>query len=79
MQRLGVRQARESPALAPLRKTAGRFVMGQPRVLVADIGGEEAEEPLRCFFIRQEQRRKLRGQARECAGFFEPRSCSYFR
>ena len=70
MRRLNVSQVTESPSLAPLRKPAGRFEISPPRVCVANVGGEESEEPLGGFFVRQEQRRELRGQASERARLF---------
>lgn len=60
-----MRQVPQFSAFAPVGKPTRGLVIGPPRVLVADIRGEETEEPLRCFLIGQKQRRELRGQASE--------------
>jgi hypothetical protein len=76
VQRLHIAQARQSPALAeaaplaPVGKAARGLVIGAARILVADIGGEEAEEALGGFRIGEEQRRELRAQPRERARLF---------
>src|SRR5271165_3711877 len=61
----------QSRSLAPVRKSAGRFVVGAPRVPVPDVGGEESIETLRRFLVRQKQRRRLRRQAGQRTRFFE--------
>jgi hypothetical protein len=50
-------QVDQSSALAPVGKPAGGLVIGPPRVAVADMRREEAEEPLRGFFMGEKKRR----------------------
>jgi hypothetical protein len=58
-------QIEQSAPLAPVRKSARRFVMGPPRVLVADIRCEEFPEALGGPGVTQEYGRKPGAQARK--------------
>jgi hypothetical protein len=63
-------QVEQSPALAPVRKPAGGFVLRPPRVPVADVRGEEPEEPLRRLFVRRKHGGGLTARAARPRGIW---------
>ena len=62
VRRFHLRQVEHSPALAPVRKPARRLVVSAPRIFVANIRGEEAEEPLGRLCVRKKHGRRICGE-----------------
>lgn len=71
VRRFHVRQAGHALALAPVSKAAGSLVVSPPRVPVADMCGEEPEDPLCRFLARKKHDGEIGGQARERARFLK--------
>lgn len=64
MRRFNIGEVQQPPALAPFGKPASCLVVGPAGVAVADMRGEETEEPLPGFFIGEKNGGRPFRQAR---------------